>query len=100
MQDFNDFIKNGRGPNNQSNSQNNGRDEQNVIDMVTRMARQFDGKSEGELMKAVFEEAKKRKRAGTLSNAEIDGFYSMLYPMLDDKQRKMLTKIVNDLKRI
>ena len=46
------------------------------------------------------EEAKKRKKAGTLSNSEIDGFYNMLYPMLDDKQRKMLSKIVSDLKRI
>ncbi len=95
MQDFNDFIKNG-----EKNRAEKPRDEQSIIDMVTKMAKQFDGKSENELIRAVFDEAKKRKKAGTLSNSEIDGFYSMLYPMLDDKQRKMLTKIVNELKRI
>ncbi len=94
MQDFNDFIKRDGGGG-ESFSGN-----QNVIDMVTKMAKQFDGKSQQELIKSVFEEAKKRKRAGTLSNSEIDGFYNMLYPMLDDKQRKMLSKIVSDLKRI
>ncbi len=95
MQDFNDFIKNG-GPKEKEGFQN----QQNVMDMVKKMAKDFDGKSQGELMKAIFDEAKKRKRNGTLSNAEIDGFYSMLYPMLDDSQRKMLTKIVKDLKNI
>ena len=94
MQDFNDFIKNGNG------GEENFSGNQNVIDMVTKMAKQFDGKSQQDLIKSVFEEAKKRKKAGTLSNSEIDGFYNMLYPMLDDKQRKMLSKIVSDLKRI
>lgn len=94
MQDFNDFIKKDGG------GEENFKGNQNVIDMVTKMAKQFDGKSQQELIKSVFEEAKKRKRAGTLSNSEIDGFYNMLYPMLDDKQRKMLSKIVSDLKRI
>lgn len=94
MQDFNDFIKNGNG------GEENFSENQNVIDMVTKMAKQFDGKSQQDLIKVVFEEAKKRKKAGTLSNSEIDGFYNMLYPMLDDKQRKMLSKIVSDLKRI
>lgn len=94
MQDFNDFIKKDGG------GEEKFKGNQNVIDMVTKMAKQFDGKSQQELIKSVFEEAKKRKRAGTLSNSEIDGFYNMLYPMLDDKQRKMLSKIVSDLKRI
>ncbi len=92
MQDFNDYVKNGRGEGK--------RDNQSVIDMVTKMAKSFDGKSEGELIKAITTEAKKRKMAGTLSNEEIDGFYNMLYPMMDDKQRKMLTKIVSELKRL
>ena len=94
MQDFNDFIKR------DGDKEEGFKSNQNVIDMVTKMAKQFDGKSQQELIKSVFEEAKKRKKAGTLSNSEIDGFYNMLYPMLDDKQRKMLSKIVSDLKRI
>ncbi len=95
MQDFNDFIKN-----NPQNQEELFKGNEGIIDMVTKMAKKFDGKSEGELMKAIFEEAKKRKLKGTLTNAEIDGFYNMLYPMLDDKQRKMLNKVVADLKRL
>lgn len=92
MQDFNDYVKNGNGESRKDN--------QSIIDMVTKMAKSFDGKSESELIKAIFDEAKKRKKAGTLSNEEIDGFYNMLYPMMDDRQRKMLTKIVGELKRL
>ncbi len=94
MQNFNDFVQNGGG------QDINAPENKGIVDMVTKMAKQFEGKSQGELIKVVLEEAKKRKKAGTLSNAEIDGFYNMLYPMMDDKQRKMLTKIVEELKRI
>ena len=51
-------------------------------------------------MMAIFEQAKKGKRAGTLTNKEIDDFAKMLSPFLDDSKRKMLNKIVNELKKI
>ena len=47
-----------------------------------------------------YDEAKKGKSRGTLTNADIDAFSNMLSPMLDDSKRKILRKIVNELKKI
>ena len=40
------------------------------------------------------------KRAGTLTNAEIDAFYRRFAPMLNFVQRKKLEQIVTQLKNI
>ncbi len=89
MQDFNDYIN--------SNQSSNGPDLESI---VRGIAQKFDGKSNGDLLKAIYEEALKGKRNGTLTNAEIDNFASMLSPMLDDKQRIVLKKVVNELKKL
>ena len=92
MQDFNDYVKNG-------GYDDKGMDK-NLFDLVSSLAGRFDGKSQGELIRAIYEEAKKGKRNGTLSNADIDNFVYMLSPLLDDKKRKMLKKIASELKEI
>ena len=94
MQDFNDFVKKEKTTNTKNQSS------QNLMSMVMDLAKKFDGKNTQELIKAIYEEAKKGKRNGTLSNADIDNFSAMLSPLLDDKQRKMLKKIAEELKRI
>ena len=93
MQDFNDFIKNNQAPNASEN-------QQNLMNMVMSLASKYDGKNTQELISAVYEEAKKGKKNGTLTNADIDNFSLMLSPLLDDKKRKMLKKITEELKRI
>lgn len=92
MQDFNDYIKNSSGKKDIGSG--------NLFDLVNSLAGKFDGKSQNELMKAVYEEAKRGKQNGTLTNADIDNFSNMLAPLLDDKKRKMLYKIVEELKKI
>lgn len=87
MQDFNEFSKNQTPP-------------RNLIDMVTSLANKFDGKSQNELLKAIYAEAEKGKRNGTLTNADLENFASFLSPMLDDKKRKLLTKVLDELKKI
>ncbi len=94
MQDFNEYIKNQNRSNPESNF--NG----NIFNLVNSLAGKFDGKSQNDLMKAIYEEAKKGKQNGTLKNSDIDNFASMLSPLLDDKKRKMLYKIVEELKKI
>lgn len=95
MQDFNEYAKNG-GDNQEIPE---GIDE-NVLNMVSSLASKFDGKSQNDLLMAIYNEAKKGKKNGTLSNADIDNFAQMLSPMLDDKKRKMLMKVVAELKKI
>ena len=48
----------------------------------------------------VLSEAEKSKRAGTLSNEEIDGFYEQFSPLLDNAKRRQLKSVVERLKRI
>lgn len=90
MQDFKEYSK----------SQNDKSENMNIADFVKKIASKFDGKSEQELYSAVFNEAKKRKEQGKLSNDEIDKFKKAIYPFLDNKKREYLDKIVEEIKRI
>lgn len=92
MQDFNDYVN--------SSKKNADVDTSNLFNLVNSLAGKFDGKSQNELMRAVYEEAKKGKKNGTLTNADIDNFATMLAPLIDDGKRKMLYKIVEELKKI
>ena len=87
MRDFNDF----KGEENSNGG---------IFDFIKNVAGKFDGKNTSELYRAVFEEAKKRKAAGKLTNAEIDGFAATLSPFLDSEKKKALYKIVEKLKKI
>ncbi|MBQ9103590.1 MAG: hypothetical protein IJY57_00705 [Clostridia bacterium] len=84
------------------NSYANGQNElpQNLIDLVTSLAQKFDGKNQNDLLSAIYAEAKKGKKQGTLSNADIDNFARTISPLLDDKKRALLSKVVKELKKI
>lgn len=88
MEDFNDYAK--------KDSTNN----KSVIETVTDIAKKFDGKSTNDLLKAVYQEAEKGKREGTLTNEKLDSFAAFIAPMLDDKKRKMLYKVIEKLKEV
>ncbi|MBO4252059.1 MAG: hypothetical protein J5911_05320 [Clostridia bacterium] len=98
MEDFNSYAKNfgSSGGAGFSDGKNGG----GLFETVSRIAKQFDGKGTDELLRAIYDEAKSRKKAGTLTNAEIDGFVAMLSPALDSKKRRYLQKIAEDLKKI
>ncbi len=103
MQDFNDYLKNNgsnQGNSTASDSVDGDNAQQNIINLVTKLASKYDGKNTQELISAIYEQAKRGKANGTLTNKDIDNFASMLAPMLDDKKRKMLYKITAELKRI
>ena len=95
MEDFNQYSKK------QNNYYSGDKSAPNdIFSIVSSLAKKFDGKNQSDLLKAIYDEALKGKRNGTLTNADIDNFSSMLYPMLDDKQRKILLKVVAELKKI
>ncbi len=97
MEDFSSYAKNaGKKP--ESGNTNTGSN--GLFDTVSRIAKNFDGKNQNDLLRAIYREAEKGKRAGTLSNAEIDGFVNLLSPALDDRKRKYLKKIAEELKKI
>ncbi len=88
MDDFNSYAK------------NSGDMPQNLIDMVSGLAKKFDGKNQNDLLSAIYQEAKKGKKQGTLTNADIDNFAKTISPFLDDKKRAMLNRVIKELKKI
>ena len=69
-------------------------------ELTKRIADAYNGKSSNDMMRSILEEAEKSRRAGTLSNEEIDAFYQAFSPMLDEEKRKRLRAIVEKLKKI
>ena len=70
------------------------------VELVKRVAASMQGKSSGEIMRAVIDEAERGKRAGTLTNADLDNFYQLMAPTLDGFRRRKLKSIVDRLKKL
>lgn len=91
MKDFNEYAE---------NSEKNGGLPDGIFGMVNSLSKKFDGKSQSELLAAIYKEAKKGKEKGTLSDSDIDSFVNTISPFLDDKKRGYLNKIAKELKKI
>ena len=93
MQDFNEYANN---PENFNERGTNG----DLFRTVSDLAKKFDGKNGNDLPRAVYAEAERGKKNGTLSNADLDKFAATLSPLLDEKKMALLKKVVADLKKI
>lgn len=93
MQDFNEYSK-------QNENSNQTEEQTNLFNLVNSIASKYNGKNQNELLVAIYNEAKKGKKAGTLTNNDIDNFATMLSPFLDSQKRAMLNKLVKELKNI
>ena len=69
-------------------------------ELTQKIANAYHGKSNADMLRSILAEAEKSKRAGTLSNEEIENFYQTFSPMLDSSQRKRLRAVVERLKNI
>ena len=69
-------------------------------ELTKKIAAAYHGKSNADMMRSILSEAEKSKRAGTLSNEEIENFYQTFAPMLDTAQRKRLRAVVEKLKTV
>ena len=87
MQDFNSFV----GDKNNENQN---------FKTVSDIANKFNGKSGSDILKAIYKEAEKGKRNGTLTNNDLDKFAMTLSSFLDDKKKKILSKLIEELKKI
>ena len=68
-------------------------------DDIKSKAKQFEGKSEDQLMNELFKRVNEGKKNGTLSNADLEGFAAQAAPMLNVEQRKKLAGILNMMKK-
>ena len=73
---------------------------QEFLSEAQSIAAQMDGKSEAELLRNIYARAVEGKRAGTLTNSEIDAFAAQFAPMLDAGKRKKLYKVAEEIKRM
>lgn len=76
------------------------RDAEQTLNLAATLAKAFAGKSEGQILSAIIEQAEQGKRDGTLTNADIDNFYRAVAPMLDGFRRKKLQQVVTRLKNL
>ena len=85
-------------------SYNSGRDDDfendKGVKLVKDVASSMKGKSQSEIFSAIIAEAERGKRAGTLTNADLDNFYNLMAPTLDGFRRQKLKGIIARLKKI
>ncbi len=77
-----------------------GETDQSATELTKKIAAAYDGKSSTGIWMQILSEAERSKKAGKLTNAEIDEFYAQFSPMLDAGQRKQLKAVVERLKKI
>lgn len=67
---------------------------------ASRASAALEGRGGEDILREILARAEAAKRAGTLSNAEIDAFAAQLAPALDAQGRRRLMKIAEKLKRL
>ncbi len=90
MKDFNSYEK----------KEEKAEGEGDISDLAQRLTAAFAGKGEGDILRAIYAEAEKSRKAGTLSDAELNQFYNALSPMLDGAKRKKLAFVIAKLKKM
>lgn len=72
----------------------------NAEELTRKIAASYNGRSNADMLRGILAEAEKSKRAGTLSNEEIEAFYQSFAPMLNALQKRQLRAVVDRLKEI
>ena len=72
----------------------------NAEELTRKIAASYNGRSNADMLRGILAEAEKSKRAGTLSNEEIEAFYQSFAPMLNALQKRQLRAVVEKLKEI
>ena len=69
-------------------------------ELTQKLATAWNGKSSRDMLAEILSEAEISKRQGTLTNAEIDEFYTQFSALLSPAEQKMLRSVVERLKKI
>ena len=96
MKDFKSY----KPDNTPDNNSNNASDFNNTAELAKTISKAMNGKNESQLLYTIIAEAERGKRAGTLTNADLDNFYNMVSPMVDGIKRKKLKEVIARLKSI
>ena len=101
MKDFKSYTPEDGGANNKGAPDGaGGVDDNSAVEIAKILSRAMKGKSEGQILQQILAEAERGKRAGTLTNADLDNFYTALSPLLDGFKRQKLRQVITKLKNI
>lgn len=98
MKDFKSYS--GEQPRNGGQNSGNTADVNNTVELAKIISKAMSGKTEGQILQTILAEAERGKREGTLTNADLDNFYTALSPMLDGFKKKKLKEVIQRLKNI
>ncbi len=69
------------------------------FDKLKGMAKQYEGKSDSEILKDLSQAVDKGKKDGTLTDEKINSIASTIAPMLNNEQRNKLNKLMQTIKK-
>lgn len=72
----------------------------NTVELAKILSRAMSGKTESQILRTIISEAERGKREGTLTDADLDNFYTALSPLLDGVKRRKLRDVILRLKSI
>lgn len=106
MKNFNDYAKQKRESQNRGDNKDGaqfgagagGLGSGGAFEALNALAGKYEGASESEIMRAIYAEAKRSRKNGTLSNEQIDEFVETLSPMLSREQAQKLAAVAKKIK--
>jgi len=68
--------------------------------LLRSLVKDYEGRSEDELISSIVDVAAKKRKEGTLSDMELDAFYRMLLPSVTPQQKKKLDEVMAIIKSV
>lgn len=81
------------------NSRNKNMNEEEIIDTVKKVTKQYEGKSQQELMGEILKQANQGKKDGSVNLNELEKMTHQIAPMLNSEQQKKLNEIMDMIKK-
>lgn len=75
-------------------------DYNHTVELAKVLTKAMSGKNEGQILSTIIAEAERGKREGTLTNQDLDNFYTALSPLLDGIKKRKLREVIMKLKSI
>ncbi len=100
MKDFKSYAS--EQPDKKPADENNGQTGayNNTVELAKILSKAMNGKSESQILHTIITEAERGKREGTLTNQDLDNFYTALSPLIDGIKKRKLKEVITKLKNI
>ena len=88
-----------RNQNSNTNENNLNNEQKKQLDKLKGMAKQYEGKSDTEILTDLSKAVEKGKKDGSLTDEKIDSIASTIAPMLNSEQRNKLNRLMQTIKK-